>query len=80
MPAKDDNGPNDPLADLRNREVIKGLADNEPLEPHLRAHQLAGGLARLWKCRIEGGWRLVWDEDNTSVTPMRTGTHSGIFS
>jgi mRNA interferase YafQ len=62
------------------REVIEMLADNEPLEPHHRAHQLAGGLVRLWECHIESDWLLVWDEDNTSVTPMRTGTHSGIFS
>ena len=58
------------------REVIERLADNEPLEPYDRAHQFTGGR----ECRIEGGWRLVRDEDNTSVTPMRTGSHSGIFS
>ena len=80
MPAKDDNGPNAPLADLRNREVIERLADNEPLEPQHRAHQFTGDLARLWECRIESDWLLVWDEDNTSVTLMRTGTHSDIFS
>ena len=62
------------------REVIERLADNEPLEPRHRAHQLAGSLARLWECHIESDWLLVWDEDNTSVTLMRTGTHSDIFS
>ena len=56
------------------------LADNGPLEPHHRAHQLAGGLVRLWECHIESDWLLVWDEDNISVTLMRTGTHSDIFS
>ena len=42
--------------------------------------RLAGGLVRLWECHIESDWLLVWDEDNISVTLMRTGTHSDIFS
>ena len=33
----------------------------------------------LWECRIEFDWLLVWDEDDTTVTLMRTGTHDDIF-
>ena len=32
-----------------------------------------------WECHIEPGWLLVWDEDEESVTLMRTGTHSDLF-
>ena len=61
------------------REVIDRLVSFQPLEPHHRAHQLTGGMAPLWECHIENDWLLVWDEDDTSVTLVRTGTHSDIF-
>ena len=63
----------------RLREVIERLVAGEPLEPPHRVHQLTGNLAPLWECHIEGDWLLVWDEDDTSVCLMRTGSHGDIF-
>ena len=63
----------------RLREVIEKLIASEPLDPHHRCHQLASNLAPLWECHIENDWLLVWDEDDTTITLMRTGTHSDIF-
>ena len=63
----------------RLREVIERLVAGQPLEPRRRAHQLTGSMAPLWECHIENDWLLVWDEDDTTVTLIRTGTHSDIF-
>ena len=63
----------------RLREVIEILVAGEPLEARHRAHQLMGSMASLWECHIENDWLLVWDEDDTTVTLMQTGTHSDIF-
>ena len=64
----------------RLREVLDTLVAGEPLEPRHRAHQLTGNMAPLWECHIENDWLLVWDEDDTTVTLMQTGTHSDIFA
>ncbi len=63
----------------RLREVLDILVAGEPLEPRYRAHQLTGNMAPLWECHIENDWLLVWDENETTVTLMQTGTHSDIF-
>ncbi len=63
----------------RLREVLERLVADEPLELRHRAHQLTGSMAPLWECHIENDWLLVWDEDDTTVTLMQTGTHSDIF-
>ena len=63
----------------RLREVLDTLVAGKPLEPRHRAHQLIGSMAPLWECHIENDWLLVWDENETTVTLMQTGTHSDIF-
>ena len=63
----------------RLREVLDTLVAGEPLKPRHRAHQLTGNMAPLWECHIENDWLLVWDENETTVTLMQTGTHSDIF-
>jgi mRNA interferase YafQ len=63
----------------RLREVLATLVAGEPLEPRHRAHQLTGNMSPLWECHIENDWLLVWDENETTVTLMQTGTHSDIF-
>lgn len=61
------------------QEIVDRLATNEPFEPRNRRHQLAGNWYPLWECHIEPDWLLVWDEDDTTITLMHTGTHSDIF-
>ena len=63
----------------RLREVLDTLVAGEPLEPRHRVHQLTGNMAPLWECHIENDWLLVWDEDETTVTLMQTGSHNDIF-
>ena len=60
-------------------EITERLIRGEPLSPRHRMHQLMGNWAPLWECHIENDWLLIWDEDNDSVTLIRTGTHADIF-
>ena len=60
--------------------VLDRLVAGIPLEPGHRAHQLTGSMSPLWESHIENDCLLVWDEDETTVTLMRTGTHSDIFA
>ena len=59
--------------------IVEKLLTGEPLEPRYRAHRLVGDMAGYWECRIEPDWLLVWDEDDSTVTLLRTGTHADIF-
>lgn len=66
--------------DIRKiRTITEYLLAGEPLRQRYNAHQLVGNMNTLWECRIEFDWLLVWDEDDTTVTLMRTGTHDDIF-
>lgn len=59
--------------------ILDKLTSSEALEPKNRPHRLAGDWKPCWECHIEPDWLLIWDEDETSVTLIRTGTHSDLF-
>ena len=59
--------------------VIERLVTNEPLDPSSMAHRLSGGLSSFHECHLENDWLLIWDEDDVTVTLIRTGTHSDLF-
>jgi len=61
------------------RSVIDKLLVNELLEKRLKAHRLAGNMAPYWECHIEPDWLLIWDEDDSAITLIRTGSHSDLF-
>ena len=59
--------------------VIEKLVTNEPLDPSYLAHRPSGNLAPLHECHLENDWLLIWDEDDVTVTLVRTGNHSELF-
>jgi mRNA interferase YafQ len=59
--------------------ILDKLVSNQALEPKNRPHRLAGDWRPCWECHIEPDWLLIWDEDEASVTLIRTGTHSDLF-
>lgn len=63
----------------RMDRVIKKLLIGEHLEPQYRAHRLSGDLSPYWECHIEANWLLIWDDDGSTITLIRTGTHSDLF-
>ncbi len=61
------------------RNIVNKLLANEPLDKKFRSHRLVGNMAPYMECHIEPDWLLVWNEDEQSVTLIRTGTHSDLF-
>ena len=61
--------------------IIKKLANQEPLPPENRAHQLSGNWTNFRECHILPDWLLVYkiEHDVLVLTLARTGTHSDIF-
>lgn len=60
-------------------EVAEKLAAGEPLDPRNRPHRLSGAWFSCHECHIEPDWLLIWEEDESAVTFIRTGTHSDLF-
>ena len=59
--------------------VIGRLALEEPLEPYHRQHRLTGNWSRSWERHIEPDWLLIWDQEDDSMTLVRTGSHTDLF-
>ena len=59
--------------------LIEKIVAGEPLDLRHRPHRLSGDWSPCWECHIEPDWLLIWDEDEESVTLVRTGTHSDLF-
>lgn len=59
--------------------IIDKLVASQSLEPKHRPHRLSGDWSACWECHIEPDWLLIWDENETSVTLIRTGSHSDLF-
>lgn len=67
----------------RNEEdllaVIDRLANNEPLEPKNRDHNLIGAYTGCRECHISPDWLLVYRKTETELILVRTGSHSELF-
>jgi mRNA interferase YafQ len=63
----------------RMDRIVEKLVAGERWEPQLRAHRLSGDLSPYWECHIESDWLLIWDDDGSTITLIRTGTHSDLF-
>lgn len=61
--------------------VIEELANERPLAPKYRDHELSGNFAGLRECHIEGDWLLVYKADHGELILWLyyTGTHSDLF-
>lgn len=61
------------------KDVVRKLADGEPLEPRHRDHALSGQWSRSRDCHIEPDWLLIYTVDEKGLRLERTGTHSDLF-
>jgi mRNA interferase YafQ len=59
--------------------IVESLSRGEPLAIRHRPHRLSGEWNRFWECHIEPDWLLIWDETETSLILVRTGTHADLF-
>jgi len=63
------------------QKVISSLVLGKPLNAKFKAHKLSGDYKDCWECHLQPDWLLIWqiDEDNKTLTLIRTGTHSDLF-
>jgi len=60
--------------------IISKLLHEEILEPTQKDHPLHGKWKGFRECHIDGDWLLIYYKDKESITFVRTGTHSELFS
>jgi len=61
------------------KEMVRKLAQGEPLEPRHRDHPLGGEWRSCRDCHVEPDWILIYTIDAKSLRLERTGTHSDLF-
>lgn len=63
------------------KNAIQILEQNGTLPPSYRAHKLSGQFDNCWECHLKGDWLLLWQQNDTDLTLLftGTGTHSDIF-
>jgi len=57
-------------------EVIKHLANRQPLEAKYKDHPLKGDWEPARECHIENDWLLVYFVNDDTLHLVRTGSHS----
>ncbi len=62
-------------------EVIKILAEGQPLPQKYKDHQLTGDYAGCRECHIQPDWLLIYEiyEEELILYLTRTGSHSDLF-
>ena len=62
-------------------EIIIILLNQKTLPKKYKDHQLSGNYSKFRECHIKPDWLLIYHiDDNTStITLTRTGTHSDLF-
>lgn len=60
--------------------LLKMLANEEPVPASFRPHLLTGDYAGHMECHIEGDFLLIWfDPDTDQIDLVRLGSHSELF-
>lgn len=61
--------------------VIRMIANAEPLPDHMRDHGLSGSWQGFRECHVEPDWLLIYATRNDLLvlSLMRTGSHSDLF-
>ncbi len=61
-------------------QIMKALADEEPLGPKYRDHNLVGNYVGCRECHIEPDWLLIYSVGDDWICFERTGTHADLFA
>ncbi len=60
--------------------LLRMLANGEPLPASYKAHRLVGDYQGCMECHIENDLLLIWiDEANNTIEVLRLGSHSELF-
>lgn len=61
------------------KQIIQKLAKDEQLEERIRDHKLKGDYVGTRECHVEPDWLLIYEENESELVLIRTGTHSDLF-
>jgi len=61
------------------KEVVRQIANEEPLEDRYRDHALIGPWRGSRDCHIEPDWLLIYRIDIACLYLERSGSHSALF-
>jgi mRNA interferase YafQ len=61
------------------QQVMEMLAEEEPLDPKHRDHNLLGNYVDCRECHVEPAWLLIYTVGDDWIRFERTGTHSDLF-
>ena len=69
------------LPEEKLNEVIKLLANDQPLPAANKDHALKGEFRGFRECHIQPNWLLMYRKDDhmLQLVLMRTGTHADLF-
>ncbi len=65
----------------RLKKAVQLLERDGTLPTEFRPHKLSGNYAGSWECHLKGDWLLVWEQNDTELILLftGTGTHSDLF-
>ena len=63
------------------KNAISLLEASGKLPMSFRPHKLSGNYAGSWECHLKGDWLLIWEQNDTELTLLFTGTgsHANLF-
>ena len=63
------------------KTAIRLLEAEGELPAKYLPHKLTGNYAGCWECHIKTDWLLIWEQNDTELTLLftGTGTHSDLF-
>jgi mRNA interferase YafQ len=62
-------------------DAIALLRTTGSLPAQYRPHKLSGNMDGIWECHLKPDWLLIWEQNDTELTLLftGTGTHSDLF-
>ena len=62
-------------------DAIALLRTTGSLPAQYRPHKLSGNMDGIWECHLKPDWLLIWEQNDTDLTLLftGTGTHSDLF-
>ena len=62
-------------------DAIARLRTTGSLPAQYRPHKLSGNMDGIWECHLKPDWLLIWEQNDTELTLLftGTGTHSDLF-
>lgn len=56
------------------KDAIAQLAETGTLPATYRPHKLSGQYAGMWECHLKPDWLLIWEQNDTELILLFTGT------